>query len=285
VDHLQAHRTYFAQLITAAAGVAAREGGLVAAFAATARERFVGPGPWRAFTPVGYITTPSDDPAFLYHDVAVALTAEGGINNGQPVLHAICLAALSPQAGETVVHVGAGTGYYSAILANLVGPTGSVIAYEIDLDLARRAKDNLADLPNVTVRHASGSEGALPECDVVYVNAGATAPLDAWLDPLRLGGRLLFPLTPAEVGGRPAPGAMLLVNRGPAERWGARFVCPAAFIPCAGARDDETAKKLSEAFRRGDSRNVRSLRRGEPPDETSWMSGNGWWLSTASSAP
>jgi hypothetical protein len=30
----------------------------------------------------------------------------------------------------------------------------------------------------------------------------------------------------------------------------ARFVCPAAFIPCAGARDEETASKLLEAFRR-----------------------------------
>ena len=103
MERLEGHRAFFAQLITAAAGVAARDGALVAAFASTPRERFVGPGPWRVFTAVGYITTPSDDPAFLYQDVAVAISEERRINNGQPVLHAVCLAALAPKEGEQAV--------------------------------------------------------------------------------------------------------------------------------------------------------------------------------------
>jgi hypothetical protein len=48
-----------------------------------------------------------------------------------------------------------------------------------------------------------------------------------------------------------------------------------------GTRDDETAKKLAEAFKRGDMKNVRSLRRNSEPDATSWCAGRGWWLSTA----
>ena len=127
--------------------------------------------------------------------------------------------------------------------------------------------------------------GAVSKCDVIYVSAGATAPLDCWLEVLRPGGRLAFPLTPAEFAGRPMAGGMLLVSHGASERhparYDARFVCPAAFIPCAGARDPETAAKLSEAFRRGDLKSVRSLRRGSAPDDTCWVSGNGWWLSTA----
>jgi protein-L-isoaspartate(D-aspartate) O-methyltransferase len=281
MDRLEAHRTLFAQLITASAGVTDRQGGLVTAFASTARERFLGPGPWRIFTPIGYVTTPSDDPALLYQDVTVALSEERRINNGQPVLHAVGLSALAPKAGEKAVHVGAGTGYYTAILARLVGPGGAVDAWEIEKDLAERARASLADLANVTVHAGSGAEGSLTACDVLYVNAGATSPLDVWLDALRPGGRLLFPLTPAEIAGRPAPGGMLLVTRAEGSRFDARFVCPAAFIPCVGARDAETAAKLGEAFARGDMRNVRSLRRGGSPDGTAWVAGPGWWLSTA----
>jgi len=282
VEHLQAHRTFFAELITSSAGGAANHPRLAAAFASTLRENFVGSGPWKVFAGGGYVETPTDDPAFLYQDVVVAISTERKINNGQPILHAICLAALNVKEGESVVHVGAGTGYYTAILAKLTGPTGSVVAYEIEQDLAERAGRNLTGLPNVTVRYASGSQGALPECDVIYVSAGASYPLDIWLDALRVGGRLLFPLTSADGPGEiPGVGAILLIRRAAVDRYEARFICGAAFIPCVGARDDQTAGKLSAAFKRSDSRNVKSLRRNSPPDETCWCAGNGWWLSTA----
>jgi protein-L-isoaspartate(D-aspartate) O-methyltransferase len=94
MERLEAHRAFFASLITASAGVPA--GRLSEAFAATPRERFLGPGPWKIFTSTGYITTPSDDPSFLYQDVTVALSEASKINNGQPVLHAVSLAALNP---------------------------------------------------------------------------------------------------------------------------------------------------------------------------------------------
>jgi protein-L-isoaspartate(D-aspartate) O-methyltransferase len=62
--------------------------------------------------------------------------AEGQINNGQPTLHALCLMTLSVKEGETAVHVGAGTGYYTAVLARLAGPAGAVFGYEIEERLA-----------------------------------------------------------------------------------------------------------------------------------------------------
>jgi len=282
VDRLEAHRFFFANLITSSAGVPKNDGRLAAAFASTPRERFLGPGPWKAFAGGRYVETPSDDPAFLYQDITVAIAPERRINNGQPVLHAMCLAALNVQEGQTVVHVGAGTGYYTALLARLAGPAGSVVAYEIEHDLAEAAARNLQDLPHVTVQQRSGAEVPLPACDAIYVNAGATAPLDVWLDALRPDGRLLFPLTPADgPGGMPGAGGVLLITRGTPDGFDARFVCPAMFIPCVGARDEETALKLSAAFKRGDFRNVRSLRRNTPPDETCWCAGNRWWLSTS----
>ncbi|HKV93717.1 MAG TPA: rRNA adenine N-6-methyltransferase family protein [Candidatus Angelobacter sp.] len=279
MDRIEAHRKFYADLITTMAGTP--NGRLTAALAATPRERFLGPGPWRIFVGGGYITTPTDDPALLYQDVVVALSEAQKINNGQPVLHAVCLATLSPQDGDTVVHIGAGTGYYTAILGRLTAPGGKVFAYEIEPALAEQAKANLADMPNVTIRAESASAGTLPDCDLIYVNAGATEPLKVWLDALRPNGKLLFPLTPDGPGGTPGAGAMLLITRKPDNKYDARFTLPVMFIPCAGARDEETAKKLAEAFKRGDMKNVRSLRRNSSPDESCWCAGNGWWLSTA----
>jgi protein-L-isoaspartate(D-aspartate) O-methyltransferase len=281
MDRLESHRLFYARRLAAVTGPTGLGGRLEAALAATPRERFLGPGPWRVFTAAGYVTTPSEDATFVYHDVPIALSEADAINNGQPALHALCLAALDVKEGETAVHVGAGTGYYTAVIARLVGSRGSVFCYELEPALAERARAALADLGHVTVEARSGASGLLPACDVLYVSAGATAPLDLWLDALRENGRLLFPLTPAAVNGRPAPGAMLLVTRAGHGRFDARFLCPAAFMPCAGARDEATAARLTAAFQRGDSREVRSLRRGTAPDATAWVLGDGWWLSTA----
>jgi protein-L-isoaspartate(D-aspartate) O-methyltransferase len=226
-------------------------------------------------------TNSSDDPVFLYQDIVIAIDEGLTINNGQPALHARCLAALHVQESETVVHIGAGTAYYTAILAELVGPSGEVFAYEIEENLAQKASKNLSRHTNVTVHACSGAQGQLPSCDVIYINAGATAPLDSWLDALRLNGRLLFPLTPDGLGQMPGAGGMLLITRIAEERFDARFILPAMFIPCIGARDETTAKKLAQAFGRGDSGKVRSLHRRTSPDETCWVSGDDWWLSVA----
>jgi protein-L-isoaspartate(D-aspartate) O-methyltransferase len=179
--------------------------------------------------------------------------------------------------------VGAGTGYYTAILATMTGDQGKVYAYEIDPGLAARATANLNKMPNVTVIASTATEGPLPPCDAMYVNAAATGPMDCWLDALKPNGRLIFPLTPADVAGRPTPGMMLLITRRAENAFDARFICQAAFTPCIGGRDPETAAKLSCAFARGDARNVRSLRRDRAPDETCWCGGQGWWLSTRAS--
>jgi protein-L-isoaspartate(D-aspartate) O-methyltransferase len=282
LERLQAHRQFFADLITSSAGISRADRRLASAFASVPRENFLGPGPWKIFTASGPVETPSDDPVFLYQDVVVSIAPDRGINNGQPLLHATSIAALNPVHGETVLHIGAGTGYYTAILSKLVGPTGSVIAYEIEEDLAARAARNLAHYTNTTVQHRSATQGPLPDCDAIYISAGATAPLDIWLDALHPNGRLLFPLTPSDSpGGMPGAGAMLLLTRVSSDDFHARFISPAMFIPCVGARDEATSADLATAFQRGDYRNVRSLHRTSTPDQTSWFAGNGWWLSTS----
>jgi protein-L-isoaspartate(D-aspartate) O-methyltransferase len=273
-ERTRAHREFFAKLVTANVGLPPGSE-LEAAFASTPREQFVGPPPWKVFTRSGYVETLTDDPAVLYQDVVVSLGSGGPLNNGQPTLHALCLAALAPKKGERVVHVGAGTGYYTTLLAKLVGESGVVDAYEIEPTLAQRAIDNLAAFPNVTVHARSGAEGTLPACDVLYVNAGATEPLAIWLDALRPMGRLLFPMTP-DVG----VGAMLLVTKQEDGSFTARFLLQAQSISCTGARNEVTERKLAEAFRDNSWSKVKSLHRNDEPDDSCWCSGPGWWLST-----
>jgi protein-L-isoaspartate(D-aspartate) O-methyltransferase len=261
--------------LTANSGLSSGHQKIIDAFATIPREAFLGPPPWKVFSGFSYVDLLSD-PALLYQDALVSLKPEAHLNNGQPSLHMACLATLDISEGETVVHVGAGTGYYTAIIATLTGPSGRVIAFEIDPDLAGRARDNLAAYANVDLRHQSGTDGPLPECDVVYVSAGATSPVEAWTDALRPGGRLLFPLTPSE-----GAGYMLLITRTPAGEFSAKFTTGAIFTPCIGARDDETGKRLSETFAKENVAAVQSLRYHTAPDETCWFAGRDWWLSTA----
>jgi protein-L-isoaspartate(D-aspartate) O-methyltransferase len=173
------------------------------------------------------------------------------------------------------VHVGAGTGYYTTILAKLVGERGVVDAYEIEPGLMRRAAQNLAELSQVRLHARSGAEGPLPACDVLYVSAGATAPLAVWLDALKAGGRLLFPLTPEN-----GAGAMLLITRTDGDVYAARFLFQAQFVGCMGARDEGEGERLEEAFRNRNWNKVKSLHRNNAPRESCWLAGRGWWFST-----
>jgi protein-L-isoaspartate(D-aspartate) O-methyltransferase len=72
----------------------------------------------------------------------------------------------------------------------------------------QNAEPHLIELSNVGVVATSACEERLPEADVIYVNAGATHPLATWLDALKIGGRLIFPMTTNSLFG-----VMLLVTR------------------------------------------------------------------------
>lgn len=274
---LEALRRFYAQYVTASAEVV--DARIVDAFANVKREHFVGPGPWHIPVRDGYIVTDTDDPAVLCQDILVGLAPDRGINNGEPSLHAKCMAAASPQVGEVVVHVGAGTGYYTAILAHLVGHSGQVHGFEIEPDIALRAAENLAHFANVVIHARSALGVRLPLADVIYVSAGATHIPAAWLDALALGARLVLPLTPNE-----RHGCMLLVTRLSEAGYAARIFSTASFIPCIGARDEKQSSAVAAALDAGSTDEVHSLRRGSEPDDSAWCIGTDWWLSTAEPA-
>jgi protein-L-isoaspartate(D-aspartate) O-methyltransferase len=206
------------------------------------REAFLGPGPWQIARPfeVGapYRTTADADPRHLYHDVVVAIDPARQLNNGQPSGLARWIEALGIRPGDAVLHVGCGVGYYTAVMAELARE-GHVLAYEIDPDLAARARANLAAWPRVEV--VTGDAAAPPGAfDAMLVNAGCTHARPEWLAALAPGGRLVLPLTMHVPGMPHGFGVMLRVQRpeaGPARRWPAHVISKVGIYDCAGARD------------------------------------------------
>ena len=256
---------------------------VVEAFAAVPRECFLGPGPWviRPDTrPDETFTTPDTEPHWLYHDVLVAIDPERKLNNGMPSFWAHNFDHLDLRRGERVLQVGAGTGYYSAILAELVGRAGSVVAVEYDADLAARAKANLAGWPQVEVVAGDGRAHDPGPVDAVVAFAGSTHPAPLWLDRLNDGGRLMMPLTGANWWG------FILRAERQGDAFAARSIGGVGIFPCAGGRDEAAGERLQKALQNVQPRLVpiRALHRGEPPAETSetvWYAGPGFWLEAA----
>lgn len=275
---LEIIRRAYAKQVMAAAGITDRR--VETAFAAVKREDFLGPGPW----PIlrwgrGYVPTPSRNLVYLYDDVLVGIIPERNLNNGQPSFLASLIAAAAPKAGEHAVHIGAGVGYYTAILHRLVSRTGKITAIEFDAGLAARLAANFAGARNVRAIQGDGSRIAFEPADVILVNAGATQPAKLWLDRLRDGGRLILPLTAA---GFPSAdvrhGAVFRIERQGDDFRAQRFSGVGIF-PCEGMRDAESEAALSAAFEKGGVDKVTRLyRHNDVPEADCWLRGKGWCL-------
>ena len=247
---------------------------LVEAFARVPREKFIGPGPWqvgsaeaRALAAAGMgklAYVPVDDPRHLYHNVVVVLDAAGDINNGQPSALALWINALQLEPGNRVYHLGCGVGYYTAIMAEVVGPGGSVVATEINADLAERARENLSSYANVQVNSIDGAEFDPGECDAMLINAGVTHPHPLWLERLREGGRLVLPITVATTETLGA-GLMTKLIRLP-NGFSAHGITPVGIYSCKSVRDPELEQLVRMAFTTQAILKVQSLRR-EPHEQ------------------
>jgi protein-L-isoaspartate(D-aspartate) O-methyltransferase len=265
-------RRAYAKQILAIVGVS--EPRIEAAFAAVRRERFLGPGPWKlASFLLGYVQTPNADPVYLYSNTLFALMPEKRLNNGEPSLYGLWLAHALPSPGEHVVHIGAGVGYYTAIMAHLVGPSGRVTGIEYVPELAERARQNFSGTPNVTILEGDGTVANFGAADVICVSAGATHPVDLWLDRLADGGRLILPLAPNNGIGS----TFRIERRG--DGYFAKWISPIAIYACAGGRDNASERALAEALKNGQSKRVTRLYRNTPvPEEDCWLRGDQWCL-------
>jgi protein-L-isoaspartate(D-aspartate) O-methyltransferase len=112
-------------------------------------------------------------------------------------IQAIQLEQAGVEAGMNVLEVGSG-GYNAALIAELVGPTGSVTTVDIDADIVARARAGLraAGYEQVNVVLADAEHGVAQRApyDRIIATVGAWDIPPAWLDQLTPDGRIVVPL-------------------------------------------------------------------------------------------
>ena len=116
----------------------------------------------------------------------------------QPFTVSFMLELLSPQEGDKVLDVGCGSGWTTALLANLVGKTGKVFGVEIIPELVEFGRKNLAkyNFPNAEIVQA-GAELGLPSeapFDRILVSAAAEEIPETLLRQLKAPGVMVLPV-------------------------------------------------------------------------------------------
>ena len=119
-------------------------------------------------------------------------------SSSQPGMMAIMLEQLALEPGMRVLEIGAGSGYNAALMAHIVGETGSVISIDIDDDLVEGARANLqaAMVNNVQVLRADGAYGYAPGApyDRIILTVASADVTPAWREQLLPHGLLVLPL-------------------------------------------------------------------------------------------
>lgn len=138
-----------------------------------------------------------------YQDIAIPIKkSHEGVPtsaSSQPTIMAIMLEQLDLQPGMRVLEIGAGTGFNAALMANIVGETGSVVTIDIQPDLIEQARINLdrAGFGRVQAIAADGGEGYSPGApyDRIILTASSWVITTAWREQLKDGGRIVLPLS------------------------------------------------------------------------------------------
>ena len=147
------------------------------AFARTPREAFV----------------PMVSREFVYRDHPLPIGF--GQTISQPYIVALMLQALSLNGSESVLEVGTGSGYQTALLAQL---SARVVTVERVPELARDARVRLEKLGfgNVRVESVEGQLGypELAPYDAIVVSAAAPRVPEALMEQLAVGGKMVLPV-------------------------------------------------------------------------------------------
>ncbi len=155
--------------------------GVLAAMLRVPRHQFV-PEPYRADA---------------YQDHPLPIGDEQTIS--QPYVVALMLESLQLAPSDTVLEVGTGSGYVTALLAELSARVVSIERHPVLADAARNilAALHYANVEIVTGDGALGVPGRAP-FDAILVSAAALAIPPALLAQLRDGGRMVIPIGPPD---------------------------------------------------------------------------------------
>ena len=130
-----------------------------------------------------------------------ALPIGYGQTISQPLVVAFMLELLKPERGERILDVGSGSGWTSALLAEIVGDKGRIIALEIVPELKEFGEKNTAQYSFiekgiVKFTCADGSKGYEEEApfDKILASASAGKLPPAWKEQLKGGGKIVTPI-------------------------------------------------------------------------------------------
>ena len=120
----------------------------------------------------------------------------------QPLTVAFMLELLEPKQGEKILDIGAGSGWVSALLAQIVGEQGRIISIERVPELKEMAEKNITkynfmEKGVISVVLGDGSKGYKKEAHYDKIIAAASAQNELpkeWQKQLKIGGRIVAPL-------------------------------------------------------------------------------------------
>lgn len=165
---------------------------------------------------------------YAYHDSPQPIAA--GQTISQPYMVAFMLEALELTGGESVLEIGTGSGYATAVLAEMVKEVHTVERIE---SLARSAKDILESLgyQNVHFLCGDGTKGWPDHApfDGILVSAGGPITPRSLIAQLKIGGRMVIP-----VGETRSCQQLLRITRESETHANTEVLCEVRFIPLIG---------------------------------------------------
>lgn len=150
----------------------------------------------------------------------------------QPYIVALMTDLIQPQADHVVLEIGTGSGYQTAVLAELVR---QVYSLEVVDELADAARERLQRMgyENVEVRSGNGCFGwpeHAPYDSIIVTAAAATGVPPSLMEQLKPGGRMVIPLGERYVGQD-----LMLIEKDGRGRVAEKNVLPVAFVPLIGS--------------------------------------------------
>ena len=133
--------------------------------------------------------------ALAFTDMEIPLTV-GGVHSGEvllaPKVEARLLQAAAPSGSDSVLEIGAGSGFMAALLARTAQ---RVVSYEIRGELAQFARSNIsrAGLSNVRIEHGNGLDALQggAKFNLIVLSGSVSFVPDSLLESLQPGGRLV----------------------------------------------------------------------------------------------
>ena len=180
---------------------------------------------------------PAMERLFSYEDSPLPIGY--GQTISQPYIVALMTDLLDIEAEDTILEVGAGSGYQAAILATMAK---EVFSIEIVEPLAVAAAERLRRLGygNVTVRNGDGYQGwpeKAPFAGIILTAAALQVP-PPLVEQLAPGGRMVLPIGPP--GGRQQ---LIVLTKDGHGRIHRRTVLDVAFVPLTGGHGAEQSEE------------------------------------------